>query len=147
MELQKAIEQAFIAAFREKQEVSLSVLRMLKSALQNKKIELKKDLTDEQVAQIVKSEIKKRKESIEAFNSGGREELAKKEEVEIEILDEFMPAQLSEEEVREKVSAIVDGLSDEQKENFGMTMGMVMKELNGKADGGLISKVLKELLG
>ena len=147
MELQKAIEQAFIGAFREKQGVSLSVLRMLKSALQNKKIELKKDLTDEQVAQIVKSEIKKRKESIEAFNSGGREELAKKEEVEIEILDEFMPAQLSEEEVREKVSAIVDGLSDEQKENFGMTMGMVMKELNGKADGGLISKVLKELLG
>ena len=146
MELQKAIEQAFIGAFREKQGVSLSVLRMLKSALQNKKIELKKDLTDEQVAQIVKSEIKKRKESIEAFNSGGREELAKKEEVEIEILDEFMPAQLSEEEVREKVSAIVDGLSDEQKENFGMTMGMVMKELNGKADGGLISKVLKELL-
>jgi uncharacterized protein len=146
MELQKAIEQAFIGAFREKQGVSLSVLRMLKSALQNKKIELKKDLTDEQVAQIVKSEIKKRKESIEAFNSGGREELARKEEAEIVILDEFMPAQLSEEEVREKVSAIVDGLSDDQKENFGMTMGMVMKELNGKADGGLISKVLKELL-
>jgi uncharacterized protein len=146
MELQKAIEQAFIGAFREKQEVSLSVLRMLKSALQNKKIELKKDLTDEQVGQIVKSEIKKRKESIEAFVSGGREELAQKEEVEIEILNQFMPAQMSEEEVRATVSAIVDGLSDDQKENFGMTMGMVMRELNGKADGGLISKVLKELL-
>jgi len=146
MELQKAIEQAFIGAFREKQGVSLSVLRMLKSALQNKKIELKKDLTDEQVGQIVKSEIKKRKESIEAFVSGGREELAQKEEVEIEILNQFMPAQMSEEEVRATVSAIVDGLSDDQKENFGMTMGMVMRELNGKADGGLISKVLKELL-
>ena len=126
----------------------LSTLRMLLAALKNKKIELKQedDLSDEQAIQIIKSEIKKRKDSIIAYKDGGREDLAKKEQLELEILSKYMPEQMSEEDVFKAVTKVVVGLGDVSPADFGRVMGAAMKELKGQADGTVVSDAVKKVL-
>lgn len=135
-------------AMKQKEELRLSVLRMLLAALKNKKIELKQadELTDEQTIQIIKSEIKKRKDSITAYTEGGRIDLVKKEEAELEILSKYMPEQMSEEAVNEVVKKIVSGLDDVSPTDFGRVMGQAMKELKGQADGTIVSEAVKKAL-
>jgi len=147
MELKKKIEELFLKSLRGKQEFVLSTVRMLKAALTNKEIELKKELTDEDILSVVSTEIKKRKDASSTYLSGGRPELADKENKEIEILSEFMPSQLSSDEVKAKIQAIISALPEDKKTNFGAVMGLVMKELKGQADGGVINSLVKELLG
>lgn len=147
MSLAKEIEQKFIQAFKEKQELPLNVLRMLKTAIKNKSIELKKNnLEDNEIIQVVKSEVKKRKESIETYKQGGRQDLADKEQAELEMLQEFLPAQMSEDQVRAETEKIIATLSDEQKENFGLVMGKVMGQLKDKAEGGLVKQIVNQIL-
>jgi len=147
MDLLKQIEQSYLSAFREKKQAALDVLRMLKSVIKNKTIELKKEMLDEQeIIAVIKSEVKKRKDSIESFKSGGRDDLVQKEQAEIEILEKFLPAQMSEEDVRAKAKQVIDALPEEDKENFGKAMAAVMADLKGTADGAVVSKVVKELL-
>lgn len=141
------INNAFKQALRDKNQEELAVLRMLKSNLQNKEIALKKEMEPTEVVATIKSEIKKRKESIEAFVQGNRPELAEKEKSEIKILEKFLPAQMSDDEVKTKVQTVIDGLSDEEKANFGLVMKTVMAEMKGNADGAIVSKAVKELLG
>lgn len=134
-------------AMRDKNAEKLSALRMLSAALKNEAINLKKpELTDEEVAKIVKSEIKKRKDSIEAYRIGNREDLAAAEVREQEILEAYLPAQMSEEEIMTKTKAVIDDLSDEEKKNFGVAMGKVMKELGSNADGNAVRKAVQEIL-
>jgi uncharacterized protein len=138
------LKQAMIS----KEEQRVSVLRMLIAALKNKKIELgnKEELTDEQAINVLSSEIKKRKDSIEAYEQGNRNDLATKEKQEIEIIIKYMPEQMSEEEVAKKVKEIISGLSDDEKKNFGRVMGLVIGQLKGKAEGSLITSIVKKLL-
>lgn len=146
MALIKEIDQAFMVAMREKREPELSVLRMLRAALQNKSKEAKKDLDDKEVVTIIKSETKKRKESIETYEQASRPELAAQEKAELEILEKYLPAQLDEAGVKAKVDEVLANVLDDEKENFGVVMKKVMAELQGTADGGLVSKVLRETM-
>ena len=95
MSLSDRIGDDFISAMKNQEAEKLSVLRMLKSALQNEKIKIGHDLSDEEIVKVIQSQIKQRKDSIETFAAGGRTELADKEKVEIEILSAYMPEQLS----------------------------------------------------
>ncbi len=126
-------------AMKSKDALRLSVLRMVISVVNSKVVEL----NDGDVLEILNKEAKKRKEAIILFLEGGREDLASKEEAELKILGVYLPAQMNEEEIKKVVENI---LSSTQNKEFGPIMKEVMKELKGRADAGLITKILKELL-
>ena len=146
MSLIQDIEKALITAMKEKQVLDLGVLRMLKSVLKNKAIELQKELEDSEVILVIKSEIKKRKESIETYKQASRQDLVDQEQSELTVLEKYMPAQMSEVDVLAKVEAVFEGASDDEKENFGLIMKKVMVELKGEADGSLVSKIVKDVV-
>jgi uncharacterized protein YqeY len=146
MEIQKKVEEALKRAMKEKNADALAVFRLLKSAMDYKSIELKRELTDDDMIALIKSEVKKRNESIEAFTAGNRPELAEKEKNEMPFLMQFLPEQMSEESVREIVKTAVEAMPEEDRKNFGKVMGVAMKELKGKADGGVVGQIVKELV-
>jgi hypothetical protein len=146
MELSKILDQAYIEAFKKKDASRLDALRMLKSSIKNKTIELRKsELTDEEVVAIIRSEIKKRKESIDLFVQGGREELAEKERNEIDLLQTFLPAEMGDDAVLEKLAEVVASLPELDRQNFGKVMGAAMKVLQG-VDGNRMSVFVKQIL-
>lgn len=126
----------------------LGVLRMMTSALNNKKIEkrgktgVESELTDEEALEVLQKEAKKRKESIDLFEKGGRADLAQGEKEELAIISVYLPSQMGEAEVKavvEKIAAANQGL------DFGPLMKAVMAELKGKADASLVSRFVKEI--
>ena len=135
-------------AMKTKSELKLSVLRMLKSAIKNKQIEFKTqdDLKETQVIQVIKSEAKKRQDSIASYTDGGRQELADKEKQELEILSEYLPEQMSDEAVSAVVKKVVADLGEVGPADFGRVMGAAMKELKGQADGNMVSAAVKKVL-
>lgn len=148
--LDQQINQAFLDAYKAKNEELVSTLRMLKSAILNKKIEKKmskeETLSDDDVIAVLKSEAKKRADSVEAYRSAGREELAVKEEAEINIIKQFLPEQLSEDAVREIVKAVITEVGESSPAGFGKIMSAVMAKTKGSADGAMVTKIVKEEL-
>ena len=145
--LQEKLTQELKEAMKSGNADKVGVLRMLNAALHNQAIAKGKDavLTDEEVMEVLRREAKKRKESVEAFTKGGRLELAEKERAELVLIEVYLPKQMSREEVAAAVEKILAGLAD--KSNQGLVMKAVMQELKGKADGKMISEVVKEKLG
>ncbi len=135
-------------AMRDKRKDDLSILRMLLAALKNKKIDLgnKNELTDEEAQAIVKTEVKKRKDSINSYTEGGREDLAGIEQKEIDFLMKYMPEQMSEAEIEKIVSRIVNEVEVADQSKFGQIMGIAMKESKGQADGQVVGKIVKKIL-
>lgn len=133
-------------AMRAKNELELSVLRMLMGAMKNKEITLrdggKAELSDEQILEVIASEVKKRKDAIDAYEQGGRKELADKEKEEIKILGKYLPAQLADEEIETVVREIAAGGAAD----FGRTMGQAMAKLKGKASGDKVGAIVKKVL-
>jgi uncharacterized protein YqeY len=144
MDLQAKIMSDLKEAMKAGAADKVGVLRMLNAALKNKAIEKGKDavLTEEEAMQVVMREAKKRKESILAFEQGGRPELAEGEKKELAVLEQYLPKQMSRDEVVAAVEQVLAGLAD--KSNQGLVMKAVMAELKGKADGKMISEVVKE---
>ncbi len=124
----------------------VSVLRFLMAAIKNREIELKDSLDDEQVLQEIVSSAKKRRESIEAFRDAGREDLAVKEEAELAILEEYLPEQLSAEEVRKVVQEAILSVGASSPADMGKIMKEVMPKVRGKADGKMVNQIVKESL-
>ncbi len=144
--LLEQINQNLVKAMKSKDAETTSVLRMLIAAMHNKEITLRKDgtaeLTDEQIIEVAASEIKKRKDSVEAYTAGGRPELADKESAEIKILEKYLPEQMSEAELEKIVKEIIaSGATD-----FGRVMGQTMARVKGKADGAKVGEIVKKLL-
>lgn len=131
----------------------VETLRFLISAVKNLEIDKyppssNRSLTDEDVLSIIAKQVKTHKESIDMFSKAGRTDLVEKETKQLTILEEFLPKQLSEEEVKKTVFEVKSKMIQEGKEvNFGTFMGEVMKVLRGKADGSLVSRFVKEELG
>ena len=150
MSLQKQLADDFIKAIKEKDQIVVLVLRMLKAAIQNKKIEKKISkndaLSDTDIVAIIKSEIKKRNDSITDYQAGGREDLAAKERAEAVILKKYLPEQMSDEQVREVVQEVITAVGAGGAGDFGKVMGAVMAKTNGQADGQLVAKIVKEEL-
>jgi len=147
MNLKDQINEDLNKALKQRDELSLSVLRMVKSALKNLEIEKKEETTEEDVLLILEKQAKQRRESIEQYEKAGRQDLEQKEEDELKILEDYLPEKLGEEDIKTKVSEIVEGLTTEEKSNFGKVMGASMTSLKGKADPSLVSKVVKDILG
>lgn len=149
MNLKEKIIQDFKKAFKEKNQERKSTLEQVLSEIRNKEIELKKreeGLSDEEVVEVVGRAIKQRKDAMEQYQKGDREDLYEKEKKELEILLQYLPQQLSEEEIRREVIKTIDQLGAKGKEDFGKVMGVVMGKLKGKADGNLVKKVVEESL-
>ena len=145
--LKEQISNDLKEAMREKNELSVSVFRMLSAAIKNKEIALRKgeniSLSDEQAAEVISSEIKKRRDSIAEYEKGGRQDLADKEKKEVEILEKYLPEQLSDEEI-EKIAREV--ASSDGSGNFGKIMGQVMAKVKGKADGVKAREIVERVL-
>ena len=144
--LKQQIEEQIKNALKGGEELKLSTLRFLLSAIKNEEIAKQKEATDEEVISVVQHQVKQRKESIEAFQKGGREELAEKERQELVILSKFLPQQLSEEEVKKIVQETIAELPENERKNFGKVMGTVMGCLKGQTEGNIVAKVVKEVL-
>ncbi len=145
--LKQEIEQQIKEALKAGEQLRLSTLRMLLAAIQNEEIAKQKPLMDEDTQLVVQRQIKQHRESIEAFTKGNRNELAQKEKDELEILNKFLPQQMNEEEIKKAVVEARATLPENDKNNFGKVMGAVMARVNGKADGGLVSELVKEQVG
>lgn len=144
--LKQQIEEQIKNALKGGEELRLSTLRFLLSAIKNDEIAKQREVTDEEVISVVRHQVKQRKESIEAFQKGGREELAEKERQELEILNKFLPQQLSEEEVKKMVQETIAELPESERKNFGKVMGVVMSRIKGQTEGNIVAKVVKEVL-
>lgn len=121
-------------------------LRMLKSEIKNSEIESRSELSDDGVVGIVSKSVKKRRESIRMYEQGGRQELADKEFREIEILLKYMPEQISEEEIRLRVSEVIGKLDSPDMKQMGKVMKEAMAAVGKSSDGALVSRIVKELL-
>lgn len=124
----------------------LNVVRMVKGAIQLEEIKVKHVLNDYEVITIIAREIKTRKESIKEFEKGGRTDLVEKTEKEIELLNKYMPEQLSEEEIIKTVNDVFDELKPSSVSDMGKIMGKLTPILKGKADLGLVNKIVREKL-
>lgn len=148
MMLKDKIHADLLAAMKAKEETKTGALRLLKAAIMKFEVsgDKKKDATDEEVLQIIGREVKQRKDSIEAYRKGGRDDLAVHEEAELKILQAYLPAQMSEEELKKVVSQVISQTGAGSKADFGKVMGAVMGQVKGKADGQMVSKVVREML-
>lgn len=164
MTLKEKIQKDLNEAIKEKKELEALVLRMLCAAILNKekekrykkskeKPDLKEkglvkesQLTEEEIVDVTSSEIKKRKEAIADYEKGGREELAEKEKKEAAILQKYLPAQLSEDEIKKLAQEAVKKVGATEPKDMGKVMAELMKQVKGKADGSLVSKIVKDLL-
>jgi len=143
------IQNDLINALKQKDKVKVSTLRLLISAIQNFAIEKESteyQPTEEEVVEIIRREAKKRKESIEQFKSGGRNELVEKETKEQKILEEYLPALMGEEEIEKIVEKKIHEIGVSGIAETGKIMGLLSGELKGKADMGLVSKKVREKL-
>lgn len=121
-------------------------LRMLKSEIKNREIESRSELDDDGVVGIISKSVKKRRESIRMYEQGGRQELADKESREIDILLKYLPEQISEEEIRQRVSEVIGKLDSPDMKQMGKVMKEAMAAVGKGADGALVSRIVKELL-
>lgn len=150
MSLLKKIDEDLVSALKGGDFVKVGVLRMAKTAFKNKEIEKKSagkspDLEEEEVIILLNKEVKKRKEAIDLYNKGNRRDLVEKESGELSILEEYLPKMLDEKEVDNIVSRVLQSGNFSSKD-FGRVMKMVMGKLAGKAEGSVVSRVIKERL-
>lgn len=144
MSVLNQIEKDYEQAFKAKEQNVVSTLRMLLAALKNEQIKKKDHLTEEDILQVIKTEIKRRRESIDAYSKADREDLATIEEKEALILQKYLPQQLTEDEIREKVKTIMAESSE--SDNLGKIMSQVMVDLKNQADGAVVRKIVEEEL-
>lgn len=142
MEFKSKIEQGLKEAIKNKDSIKVSTYRMLLTAIKNKEVEKIREITEDEFFSLVRSSIKQRLESIEAFKKGCREDLVEKEQKEIEFLKEFLPESLSEAELLKEIDNAIASLNVTGKKD----MGKVIKFLLGKFPGRIDGKVLSELV-
>jgi uncharacterized protein YqeY len=149
MSISDQVTKDMIAAMKSREELKLSTLRMMKSALKNKEIEKRSSLDDKEALQVLSTMIKQRKDSIEQFTKGGRQELADKEASEITIIEAYMPKAIGEAEIIAAVRATIAEMGSPTMKEMGAVMKNTMAKLAGaRVDGKVVSEaVKKELAG
>ena len=147
MTLQDRIETAMRDSMRARDERRTQTLRMAMSAAHNREIELGRPLVDDDYLEILAKQVKQRRESIEAFRSGGREAMADNEEAEAAILAEFLPEPLSADELESLVRAAIAETGAASPADLGKVMGKVVPQTKGRADGKAVSDMVRAQLG
>lgn len=162
MSLKEKIQADIKNAMKAKDANRVSVLRMLMASISNKEKEKRaklskneqdpeklgelSQLTEEEITEVIVSETKKRKDSIEQYGQANRDDLVQQEQKEMEILMEYMPEQMDEEAVRKIIKGKISELGAEGSRDMGKVMGAIMPQLKGKADGGMVNKIVQEEL-
>ncbi len=146
MALKEQLDADLKAAMKGKDALKLSVVRMLKSAIKYREIEVMKPLDDAGVLGVVASEIKRRRDSVEQYKAGSRQDLVDKEEAEIRILQSYLPQQLSEAELRAKVDEVIARTGAKGPKDMGAVMKALMPEVQGRAEGKAVSDMVKQRL-
>lgn len=130
-------------AMKNQDKERLAVIRMVKGSIQMSELNKKHELSDEEVIEVISKEIKSRKDSINEFKKGGREDLIQKTQNEINILSEYLPKQLTEEEITEIIDAVFNKVKPESSKDMGKVMKELKPQVSGKTDMGLVSKIVK----
>ncbi len=146
MPLKEEITTGIKTAMKAKDKPRLQTLRFLLSAIKNKEIDKREELSDVDILQVISTSVKQHKDSIEQFRKGGRDDLADQEAAELEILLGFLPEQLSEAEIKDVVAATATELGASSMKEMGGLMKAVMIKLKGKADGKLVQEMVKQRL-
>jgi uncharacterized protein YqeY len=147
MGLRERVDADIISALKSGAKDKLSTLRMLSAALKNKQIDKRRSLTEDEVAETVRSLIKQRKDSIEQFGKGGRQDLVDKETAEVAVLEVYLPQQMSREEIEVMVRDAVAQTGAQGAKDMGKVMKALIPLVGGRADGKLVSELVKHALG
>jgi hypothetical protein len=147
MGLRETIETDTKEALKSGAKDKVSTLRMLSAALKNKQIDRRRPLTEEEVVETVRTLIKQRRDSVEQFAKGGRQDLVDKEAAEIVVLEAYLPAQLSQEELLAMVREAVAQTGAQGTKDMGKVMKALVPMVGGRADGKLVSELVKHALG
>ncbi|WP_373892851.1 GatB/YqeY domain-containing protein [Virgibacillus natechei] len=147
MRLLEQLNQDMKQAMKEKDKEKLNVIRMIKASLQNELINLgKENLSEDEELTILSRELKQRKDSLQEFKSAGRNDLVEKLDAEVKTLQEYMPKQLTDEELEAIVQQAIQEVNATSKKDMGKVMSVVMPQVKGKADGSQINKLVQRQL-
>ena len=146
MSLEERLVEEMKQAMKSNDRLRLSTIRMIRSGLKNKEIELRKKLEDEDVVKVIQAMVRKGEESVEQFRAGKRVDLVEKEEKEIKILKSFLPQPLNQEEILKIIDESIQETQASSPKDIGKVMKSVMPKIGGKADGKLINQLVKERL-
>lgn len=146
MGLEERLIEEMKQAMKSNDKVRLSTIRMIRSTVKNKEIELRKPLDDDAILRAIQGMVKKSEDSIEQFKAGGRTDLVEKETKEIEIMKSFLPQPLSREEVLGVIDQTIEETKASSLKDLGKVMKTVMPKLGGKVDGALVNQLVKERL-
>jgi uncharacterized protein len=145
-EAKARLQQEMREALKAGQKLRLGALRMLAASVKNREVELGHELSDEELVEVATGEVKRRKEAAEAFDGGGRPELAEKERQERAVLQTYLPAQLSEDEVNALIEEAVVATGASGPGDLGKVMGYVMGKARGRVDGGMVNRLVRDRL-
>jgi uncharacterized protein YqeY len=143
MELKERMATALKEAIRGQDATRRNALRMLLTAVKNKEKELRRDLSEAELQQVISSQVKTRRESVEQYRQGGREELATEEEREIAILQDFLPEQLDEEAIKQLIEQAIAEVGAQSMKDMGRVMKAVMPKVAGRADGKMVNELVR----
>ncbi|WP_270367942.1 GatB/YqeY domain-containing protein [Limosilactobacillus fermentum] len=146
MSLLQQLSKDMVTAMKEKDKATLSVVRMLKAAVQNEQIAVGHDLTPDEENAVLAREYKQRKESLEEFTSAGCQDLIDQTNHELVVVAKYMPEQMSADEVAKVVNKTIAQVGAESMKDFGKVMGAIMPKVKGKADGKLVNQTVKDAL-
>jgi uncharacterized protein len=146
MSVMERLDQDMKQAMKDKAALKLSVIRMVKAALKNEEINKGRLLSEDEELTILTRELKQRRESLQEFEKAGRDDLAAKTREEIDVLSAYLPAQLSEDELRDIVREAIAATGASSKKEMGKVMGAIMPKVKGRADGTLVQKIVSEEL-
>lgn len=146
MSLQQRLDGDLKTAMKSSDSLKTSVLRMVKAAIKNKQVEKRKELSDEEIISVLSTLTKQRRESIDLFSKGGREDLAEKERQELAMLQLYLPGQLSPEDLDRIIMEAINESSAEGVKDIGKVMRLIMPRVQGAADGKVVNQRVKELL-
>jgi hypothetical protein len=150
MGISEQVQKDMVDAMRRRDELRLSTLRMVKSALKNKEIDKRGPLDEKEAQQVLSTLIKQRKDSIEQFTKGGRQELADKEAAEIKLIEAYLPKAMGEEEITAAVKATIDEMGSPTMKDMGTVMKNAMAKLQAtgaRVEGKTVSEIVKKQLG
>lgn len=145
--LNERLDQAFKEAIKGQQQTVLSTLRMLKTAIRHKEVEVKRPLNEAELLAVINSQAKQRRDAISEYSKAGRRDLASKEEEELSVLLSFLPAQLSPEEVEAEVVRIIAQVGASTPKDLGRVMKTALAELAGRVDGKVVQEIVRRRLG
>lgn len=144
MSLIERIDQEFKEAMKSKDELRLSVLRLLRTSLKNRQIELQKPLIDQDAIAVIKTTVKQYQDALSDFLNAGRTDLADRQQKEISVLNEYLPPSLPPDQLE---ALVKDALQSSGVTDIGKAMGVAMKAVDGRADGNEVRKIVQKLLG